>query len=423
MKRVFVSINMTICLLALPGYASAGALDSGVTRTLRDSGLKSATSVTVWNPETGDSIFTWNADHPKSPASNQKLYTAAASLDAYGANHVFETQVLMKGVLADDGTYRGDIYLRGDGDPTLSTREFSRRVYGSRGGSIEELAREVEQTGIKSFKGRLIVDEGKFDRRRFVGSWPSRFRYFECASLSAISVNQGYFGSTMFGPTTRDQAAWAGASLMQELKKQGIKVRGAKVTKGSTPEDAEVVADTASMPLRKIISFMNHHSDNFMAEILLKNIGAASDGVGTTSGGAKAVVRMLTSRDIPVDSVVISDGSGLSSANRTTSRGIAQLLFRMDNDADLGEAFERSLAVSGQDGTLRKRLAKRPFKGQVRAKTGTLRSSSALSGYAYARSGSRFGFSVVTWNDNQAVNANNARGMQDAIARLLVKRG
>ena len=136
---------------------------------------------------------------------------------------------------------------------------------------------------------------------------------------------------------------------------------------------------------------MDHWSDNFTAEMVLKAIGLQAVGHGTTVAGADVVRRDLREAGVPVAGVRIADGSGLSRDDRVTARELTSLLVRIWNDPTMRKIVWNALAVAGQPGTLQNRLLDNPKHGLVRGKTGTTDISSALSGYV----GTRFAFVTI----------------------------
>jgi PBP4 family serine-type D-alanyl-D-alanine carboxypeptidase len=130
---------------------------------------------------------------------------------------------------------------------------------------------------------------------------------------------------------------------------------------------------------------MDRESDNFTAELLLKQLGAAGAGVGTTAAGAAAARGILAADGIPLAGVRIVDGSGLSALDRLTARTIVALLRAAWEDVSLRATFVSSLAIAGLNGTLDHRMRRGPARGNVFAKTGTTAVASALSGFVRRR--------------------------------------
>jgi D-alanyl-D-alanine carboxypeptidase/D-alanyl-D-alanine-endopeptidase (penicillin-binding protein 4) len=163
--------------------------------------------------------------------------------------------------------------------------------------------------------------------------------------------------------------------------------------------------------MSRLATITNRPSDNFFAEMLLKDVGFQVDGRGTTSGGARATVlfaRRLGSRPR------IADGSGLSRRNRASPRSVVRLLMGMHR-RDESKAYATSLAVAGRNGTLRSRMRRGPARGKCRAKTGTISGVSTLSGYCRARSGDIYAFSFLM----NRVSPSGARRIQDRMAHAV----
>ena len=176
---------------------------------------------------------------------------------------------------------------------------------------------------------------------------------------------------------------------------------------------AEQLATTSSAPLARIVAFMNRESDNFTAEILLKQLGAIDEGAGTSAAGAIVVRRVLAAAAIPLTGVRIVDGSGLSPRNRLTAAALIGILVAAWRSPVIHSAFVQSLAVAGVSGTLDHRMERRPARGVVLGKTGTTRESSALSGYVRGR----YAFAVL--QNGRPVSPFWARRAQDRFAAAL----
>jgi len=419
----FVLAALAVCLAVLgaaPAQASAASLEARLAKAVRESGLSGSTSVVVYDDSAQQIRFQHRQRRAVTPASNEKLYTAAAVLRGLGPEHRFQTTLALEGVQTGE-RFDGTVYLIGGGDPTLSTREFARRNQNGTGGNLERLTTLLGLRGISSIRGDLVVDESFLDSRRYVPSWPSRFRYDETTALGGLTVNQSYLGRFLGGRAAAQPALHAGSVFVAELAERGTTVSGV-VRAGVTPAAAERIGLVESPPLEDIVAFMNRRSDNFTAEILLKDLGRVKRGAGTTRAGGLAARQVLSELGLNLAGVTLADGSGLSSRNRTSARDIADLLNVLDSDATLAPAWMESLAVAGTSGTLKHRMRAFPYRGRVRGKTGTLRQSSALSGYATRTgTGERYGFSVVTYTGGAQVSYFAATRLQDTIASILVR--
>ncbi|HEU6444525.1 MAG TPA: D-alanyl-D-alanine carboxypeptidase/D-alanyl-D-alanine-endopeptidase [Gaiellaceae bacterium] len=329
------------------------------------------------------------------PASNAKLAVAYASLEALGPDYRIDTIVFGEGQLVGS-TWKGDLVLKGFGDPTLSVAD------------LRALARQVKASGIRQVSGTIEADESYFDSRRTGPAWRSYYYLNESPPLSALTVNRARFR----GYVTRAPAIAAGTQFRLALRAAGVGVRG-RVVMGAADPVATQLAATASAPLSRIVTFMNRESDNFTAEVLLKHLGAVETGVGSSASGAEAVREILRAAAVPLAGVRIVDGSGLSGRNRLTAAAVIGILVVAWNDPAIRPHFVRSLAVAGVNGTLEDRLERPPARGAVLAKTGTLRESSALSGYVRGR----WAFAVI--QNGRPVSQFWARRAQDRFASVL----
>ena len=130
---------------------------------------------------------------------------------------------------------------------------------------------------------------------------------------------------------------------------------------------------------------MNRESDNFVAEMVLKELGASLVRRGSTAAGSRVVRAALADAGVPVAGVRIADGSGLSALDRLTANALVAILQAGAADPSMRDAFVTSLSVAGVSGTLEKRLARRPTRGRVIAKTGTTNAASSLAGFIRRR--------------------------------------
>ena len=223
------------------------------------------------------------SDLPLIPASNEKLAVTYASLLALGPSFRFSTDVLGEGEL--DGTlWRGDVVLKGYGDPTLSTLD------------LLSLASQLRSQGIRRVTGQVIGDESFFDAKRMAPGWKSYFFLNESPALSALTVDRGRYK----GRATRQPALAAALSFRAALLRAGISVAGRALT-GTADSAAVPLATIESVPLAGVLRFMDHESDNFTAEMLLKQLGAGIGLQGTTAAGAQAVLQLLQEQQIPLD--------------------------------------------------------------------------------------------------------------------------
>ncbi len=379
MERVVpvrLRVAVVVALLAAVAVpAAAGAtLQERLARALRVQHVSLAASgAAVIDLETGATVFAHNASISLLPASNEKLSVTYAALTALGPGFRIETDVLGQGVEAD-GVWQGDLVLKGYGDPSLSTRDLA------------ALARQVRAAGIALVTGRILADETWFDARRTALGWKPTFFIHESPPLSALIVDRGWTGHR----TSTTPALTAAQRFRTALLGAGVGVVGAAALGAAAP-DAVALAYVESPPVSALVRFMDRESDNFTAEMLLKEIGAVQGDAGTTAQGVGVTVGLLAQAGVPLEGVRLVDGSGLSLLDRWTPAALVALLRAMWDDPGVRPELLAALPVAGRTGTLRHRMRTGPARGVVRAKTGTTSNASALSGFA----GDRYAFSVL----------------------------
>jgi D-alanyl-D-alanine carboxypeptidase/D-alanyl-D-alanine-endopeptidase (penicillin-binding protein 4) len=401
-----------LLLLGLPGVASA-ALKDKVAATLQRYGMAgSGTSVAVFDLTAKEYVYQLRPDTLRLPASNEKLITSSTALARWTATYRFSTQVFVDPAPDAEGVVRGNVYVRGLGDPTFSTESFADRHWGMETGDVQDLVRALRKLGVTRVTGRVMADEGYFDALRRVSNWrPSMSAY--CGPLSALTLNES---SASDGAYVADPALTAATSLTRRLRKAGIRVAHGP-TRGVAPVTATLAGTERSAPLSRVLAKMNKPSDNFIAEELLKGLGAGFGAGGTTTAGAGVAKAYLQS--IGIDTGFrVRDGSGLSYQDRLSARAVLKILGEMARRDDFG-VFYRSLAVAGVDGTLAHRMRGTAAAGNVHAKTGTLNDASSLSGYVTAANGHALTFSMLM--NGKPVDVSRAHAAQDAVAALLAR--
>jgi len=394
-RRLPVVAAVVALLAASPAGAGDSPLAKRLERALAVPHVSQArTGAVAFDLQTGETLFTEHDALPLAPASNEKLAIAYTALVTLGVDFQIETDVLGRGT-QDGTTWHGNLLLAGHGDPTLSSA------------SLLALARQVKAFGIRRVTGGVFGDESFFDARRTGAGWKSWFYVNECPPLSALTVDRGRYG----GRTSREPALAAALLFRNALRKVSVSVGGAGL--GTGRDSDSVLASVQSPPLSQIVSWMGRVSDNFTAEMLLKQIGAESGQAGSSADGAAIVRSTLADAGVPLGGVRIVDGSGLSSLDRLTARALAGILRAAWSDPDLRPYFTAALPVAGISGTLHDRMRTPPARGNVQAKTGTTSLASALSGYVRKR----YVFSVL--QNGRPVSSFWARKAQDRFATLL----
>jgi D-alanyl-D-alanine carboxypeptidase/D-alanyl-D-alanine-endopeptidase (penicillin-binding protein 4) len=391
-------LALVALVLAVPGVAAAGSgrLHSRLAGTAAIAGVAPAHSTAmVVSLPSGHVLFARNPDLALEPASNEKLGVTYAALVELGPSYRFPTEVLGEG-RRSGATWDGTLFLKGFGDPTLSSADLAR------------LAAILWGEGIRRVTGGIVGDASAFDAARGAPGWLPSFAGFESPPLSALVVDR----ADRAGRMVADPPLAAAARLYALLHAVGIETRGASVA--AAGPHAVVLATIFSPPLAQILEFMDHWSDNFTAEMLLKAIGFTVLGRGTTAAGAEVTRRDLAAAGVPLAGVRIADGSGLSRLDRVTARELTTLLVKIWDVPALRQVVLAALPVAGESGTLSYRLNDTPDHQLVRAKTGTTDVASALSGYV----GTRFAFVAI--ENGYPVNDAAAHSAEDAVAEALL---
>jgi D-alanyl-D-alanine carboxypeptidase/D-alanyl-D-alanine-endopeptidase (penicillin-binding protein 4) len=327
-----------------------------------------------------------------------KLYTSATALLRYGADGRLTTSVLSSGLPDETGTINGNVVLRGGGDPTFNA------------GSAATVAKQLARAGLQRISGRVIGDESAFDAFRGVPASGYRLTN-EVGPLSALSYNHGRTGKA--APYFQaSPAKFTAQAFEKALEKAGVKVTGS-ARAGLTPEGMTPLSEYQSPPISSIVKAMNQPSDNYIAEMLIKGLGAQFGTEGSTTAGGDVIEEAV--RPFGIAPTVV-DGSGLSRHDRTTPRDVVRLLASMDA-SESAEAFDASLPVAGRNGTLYRRMRGTAAQDRCHAKTGTLHDVSALAGFCDTTGGERVAFAFLM----NRVNPAGARALQDRMTVTLAR--
>lgn len=399
----------------------------------------------------GDTLLSANPDVPMLPASTMKLFTTGVALDQLGPSHTFSTDVLRDGALDPDGTVHGNLILRGDGDPALS----SKFVRGGADGPMALVAQLARGAGVRRVTGDIIADASAFEARRIPEGWLTRYAGAAYAApFSALSLNENIVivgvtpsngrATIALEPSTRalsisntvrvvggtaarlsislsgenlvvvsgtigaragtkryqlvvsDPALFTAGALRAALEEQGITIDG-RVIAGRTPPTATLLTSLPSPPLSRLVSTMNRESINVYAEMLWRGAARGADrtDVGSTENASRTLQEFLTKRvGVATGAVTATDGSGLSVLDRVTARSLVQLLSHA-HSASWGSAFHASLPVAGESELLRRRMRDTPAQGNLHAKTGTTNEVIGLSGYVTAENGEVLAFAFL----------------------------
>lgn len=418
--RRFVTIVTALTILLGLSSAPAAAQTGRALRSLQTAlrqGMRQiggASSAFVVDMTTGQALFADNASSWRLPASVQKLYTTSTVLLRFGPRARLTTSVLGQGHRDANGVWHGTLYLRGGGDPTFGSASFDHSYYGPTGATVQMLvANLIHRTGLTGLQGSIVGDASYFDSRRSTAE--SHFRpdiYME-GELSGLAFDRG-FADSSGSSYQRHPALTAAQQFAAALRVSGVKIPATtRITTGKTPTGAQSLAFVRSPDMATLLRLTNTPSDNFMAEMLLKGLGASFGGGGTTADGVNVVASEISSQ-FGLDPR-FNDGSGLSYKDATTARQVVTLLRSMSSH----QVFLSSLAVGGETGTLEYDMQGSGVRGRCRGKTGSLRAVANLSGYCQARDGHTlvFAFLANQVSNPDYVHTIEANHMAEALIR------
>jgi D-alanyl-D-alanine carboxypeptidase/D-alanyl-D-alanine-endopeptidase (penicillin-binding protein 4) len=362
-------------------------------------------------------LYERNPDLPVVPASTMKLLTATAVLQRIDPGSRLRTSLVSATAADLSGTVQGDVYLVGGGDPLLASGAFAGHFTRPRLLTrIEPLADRLRAAGITHITGRLLGDDGRYDRERYVPSWPASYRTdHEAGPLSALLVNDGAASWSAHREVPVADAALAATDVVaQLLRERGVTIDGGTGA-GTAPPGVVELAAVESPTIAELVRAMLIDSNNNAAELLLKELGLRVLGQGTTDAGRRVVLDTLAGLGVPLQGITMADGSGLDRGNRVTCRALTALL----SNSAVRSTIGHSLAVAAESGTLQRRFHGTPIAGRLRAKTGSIRGVAALAGYAEALSGREliFAFEQVGVGDRQGDDLQERLGLALVTAR------
>ena len=342
-----------------------------------------------------------------------KIVTAANALAALGPDAQFETRLVAGASSRRSGeTLIGPLYVKGYGDPVLSTPKFARAELRGFGGSLGKLVAPLRTLGITRVRGPIVSDESYLDNRRGGPLWEASYR-FESPPLSALSINQNFNADDRSHGYVRNSPLAAAGRVRGAMHSLGIEHVG-PLRVGMSPTAGRPIGSVMSPPLRQIVGLMLPPSDNFIAETLTRDVGAWAGGNGTTAAGTAQATKLLTQLGALRSTDRIVDGSGLSRANRLSAETLVRVLTAADRDTTWGAPLVRALPHGGE-GTLKRRLKNPDVATHVSAKTGSISGVTSLAGLVTSDGGVRYAFAFLM-NGNQS---RAARRAQDQMVTLL----
>ncbi len=384
----------------------------------------------IWIQHKGE-IVSVNPSQLFVPASLSKIPTALTFLDQFTMDQRFLTWIYKTGTIKD-GVLKGDLYLKGGGDPTLVTE------------SLWLMLNELKRSDIKKIQGQVYVDESYFDTNYYSDgrqtkrvdraydapvsglsfNWNSLSIYVRPGAKSGeaarvyvdpelpsiqivnkaktvagnknkLQVERKLNGNKMvvtvtgqigvsskekdFYKSVGDAALWTGESFVHFMKQAGIHYDG-DIKKRKVPDQAIQLVEFKGWEIPRVVAALAKFSNNFVAEMITKHLGKNKGEPGHIDKGLRKIASYLKSQGWSADEYQFENPSGFTNNNKMRADRLGELLVKAQDQFQLYPEFLSSLPISGVDGTLEKRL-NHTMKNKVRAKTGYLSGVVSLAGY------------------------------------------
>lgn len=440
---------------------------------------EASVAVQVVDLENGEEVWAHNGDTPLVPASVMKVLTSAAGLKVLGPTYRFSTEFLADedAEINEDGVLEGDLYLRGTGDPTLVVEKLWKMLKDLQVAGVLEVNGDIifdqswfddqylipgwnkkadleagpayfAPVGALSFNFNtvsIVVRPGrKVDEPpEVLLETPAKVIALDTEKLVTVKARKrGWIvierevdprthlvtfkleGEVPLGSDAQrhyravgNPLAWTMSAFSDLIKAEGIKYTG-RFRVGEAPDEAQSLVRLLSPPLHEILNHTNKYSSNFMAEHVLKTLGAVvHEKPGTTANGVKVVESYLEELGVPLAEVQLVNGSGLSRDIRLAPSHVNAVLMDVYHNPALRPEFLSSLAVGGVDGTLRHRFNDDGEPARVRGKTGSLNGVYCLAAFVRGGDGKVYAFTLLA---NDLRRSRPARALQDQIGTAIM---
>jgi serine-type D-Ala-D-Ala carboxypeptidase/endopeptidase (penicillin-binding protein 4) len=149
----------------------------------------------VVDPVRGDTLYARNADKLFMPASNQKLLTGSTALTQLGPDYRWVTTLFARGPVRA-GTLRGDLVVRGNGDPTVSDHMHP----GDALAPLRAFADSLRALGVTRIRGRVVAAPSPFTDSPlgFGWAWDDLDESYS-AGIDALYFNEGFTQVVVYG--------------------------------------------------------------------------------------------------------------------------------------------------------------------------------------------------------------------------------
>jgi len=455
------------------------------TRLLSDSSmLHASVSLRIADSNTGTTILELNSEKSLIPASVQKLITSAVATEMLGPDYTFKTQIGYSGDLDTlTGVLKGDIIIKGGGDPALGSANFKEH-YGDFMGSW---AKAIIKLGIKRIEGRILSDDSYFDYQPVPPKWlwedvgnyygagaygisvfDNTFQIHlnttsanhaveiisvfpeECSYdltnrlVSSGTSDEGYVFTAPYSTSgwiegtvpqgiedfiikasITDPPLLLAQMVGKKLKSEGITITG--VASSVRKEGIElntgfiIISETTSPELSDIAERLNHQSVNLYAEHFVKELGRKFGKKGSTEAGVEVIMKYLQNAGINTKGLFMEDGSGLSPLNAINARVLSDILIYMNTRGKNYYHFFSSLPEAGKEGTIKYNFRDPVFDSRMNAKSGSMTRVRSYAGYLETLKGNKLVFSIII-NNYSGTSAKIISGIEDFLKQVIINK-
>ncbi|MCL2596067.1 MAG: D-alanyl-D-alanine carboxypeptidase/D-alanyl-D-alanine-endopeptidase [Paludibacter sp.] len=407
---------------------------------------------------TGKSVAQYRSCNLTIPASVMKIITTATALELLTPDFQFITKLEMDNLPTTDSILNGNLIIRGNGDPTLGSAYFESDNF------LNEWVVAVKNAGIKIVKGTIIIDESRFSQTDAVNSrwlWEDVGNYYASGVYGIAYKDNSYvlqlksdtagtqpqilrtipnieglhFANYLLSSKNKsDNAYICSLPMSYNLELYGTipENRAIFSIKGSMPHPADVLRSEfiktlennnilvenndflmtmasnfpillykrVSPKLIDIINITNFVSNNHFAEHIFKQLALTKYDISTSANSTAVVKQFWKNKQLPVEQLIMCDGSGLSPKNGVSANFIVSLLNYMQNKSKYGLQFKYSLPAVGREGTVKNVLKNSVLAGKVRMKSGTISNVRCYAGYLDVKNGTTYSFAVLVNNAN-----------------------
>ena len=324
-----------------------------------------AVAVVIADLEDGSLLAAHNADKALLPASIMKTATTAAMIQKNPSNKPLITKVFIDGPIVD-GKLDGNLIVVGSGDPSLNGNDDRAKS----ADFVVEIVQAVSDKGITSINGSIIIDESVFSGKPIPDSWQADDLPY---AYGTGSHGFNFEKNSSNKASVKDPSGVFKKKLKTAFSNKNISLKEGEAGGGKR----QLIVEHKSAPLNDIMHSCMVRSDNLYAESILRLFGVESVSDVSTDEAAREAMNLWKKAGLPMENVLIVDGSGLSRKNRVTGRFMTMMLAKMKNNRPYTDLFPRV----GKEGTVKSFLKDTELEGKMALKTGSMRGVQCYAGY------------------------------------------